>query len=62
MNIIIGKNKAVVLGVELEQSVYQISARRFCVTAEAAWKAELDSAGIWYDRRYRVVKITRGTE
>ena len=52
MNIIIGKNKAVALGMELECPVYQISARRFLVTATAAWTTELASIGIWYDPRY----------
>ncbi len=52
MNIIVGKNKAVALGMELECPVYRISERRFCVTAMPAWKAELDSVGIWYDPRY----------
>ena len=33
MNIIVGKNKAVALGMELECPVYRISERRFCVTA-----------------------------
>ncbi len=52
MNIIVGKNKAVALGMELEHSVYQISARRFVVTDMAAWESGLESVGIWYDLRY----------
>lgn len=52
MQIVIGKKIAIEVAKSCGSAVYQISERRFCISNEIAWEAELAAASIWVDHRY----------